>query len=361
MKKIMSALLLASSVFCFAGDTKQENKFEIPQNSVPGKVCILVADVGTIDTVAKTEEFLTRIKEFNTDDIPRPSAADKAANPSVGKQEVTISLNDNIRKYNEREREIAMRNRRMELVLEQLRSSILGSNKRDIVVAKNYMQTYLQPYSEFIQVIDRANSSLSEVEKAIGGNDQQDVASACMFITVIMQDLREETKTVQVGNTMVKRTWYTQKAVSNLRDFNGNIVYACNVVARASRRDTGASTTTGVNPASDFMEEVLKQVADKVAKHLLCTVNIECIGPKNDDEFDEDEVILMLDGNDFSSGDMVLTGKHVLEANADGYMPVKKTLKLKKGGEQTVKLKFKQVKKASAEQAQDSVDDENAE
>ena len=33
--------------------------------TVPGKICILVTDVGTIDTVAKTEEFLTKIKQFN--------------------------------------------------------------------------------------------------------------------------------------------------------------------------------------------------------------------------------------------------------------------------------------------------------
>ncbi len=359
MKKIMSALLLASSVFCFAGDTNQENKFTHPQNSAPGKICILVADVGTIDTVAKTEEYLTRIKEFNTDDIPRPSEADKVANPSVVRQEVVITLNDNIRKYNEREREIAMRNRRMEQVLEQLRSSILGdAKKRDVVVAKNYLQSYLQPYSEFIQVIDRANTSLSEVEKAIGGNDQQDVASAVLFITVIMQDLHEETKTVQVGNTMVKRTMYTQKAVANLRDFNGNVVYACNVVAKSSRRDTSASRSTGVNPSSDLMEDVLKQVANLIASNLICTINVECIGPKNDDDFDEDEVVLTLDGKDFSNGDMTLTGKHVLEANMDGYKPVKKNLKLRKGGEQTVKLKFKKAKKASAEPAEDAEDAE---
>ena len=88
-----------------------------------------------------------------------------------------------------------------ERVLEQLRNSIVGNDKkRSIVVAKNYLQSFLQPYSSCIQVIDRANTSLSEVEKAIGGNSQQDVASACVFLTVIMQDLKESSQTVQVGN-----------------------------------------------------------------------------------------------------------------------------------------------------------------
>ena len=80
------------------------------------------------------------------DDTSRLSDADKVADPNLAKIEVTYRFNDSVRKYSDREREIAARNRRMERVLEQLRNSIVGNDKkRSIVVAKNYLQSFLQP------------------------------------------------------------------------------------------------------------------------------------------------------------------------------------------------------------------------
>ena len=100
MKRIFAVCLLAASVFC--GAEEDNSKFTPPQNSVPGKICVLIADVGTIDTVAKTEEFLTQIKQFNVDDTSRLSDADKVADPNLAKIEVTYRFNDSVRKYSDR-------------------------------------------------------------------------------------------------------------------------------------------------------------------------------------------------------------------------------------------------------------------
>ncbi len=346
---MMTGLSMLATTVTFAD--KGDAKFEIPQNAIPGKICLLVTDVGTIDTVAKTEEFLTQIKQFNTEEAPKLSAAGSATDASLAQQVTVIKFNDEMRKYSDAEREVAARNRRMEAVLTQVRNAIIGNeNMRNVVVAKNYLQSFLQPYADHIQVIDRANTNLAEVEKAIGGNDQQDVASACMFLTVILQDVKEESQTVQVGNTMVKKTKHTQKAVYNVRDFNGNVVTAGNVVADASKRTTSASKVSGYNPSDDLMEGVLKQIADQMAAHFLCTVEVECVGPKGDDDFDEDDVTLTMDGNDFSSGDTVLVGiKHTFVGECEGYKTVKKNETIKKGGQKTIKMKFKKEKKATEE------------
>ncbi len=357
---MMAGVSMLAAVGAFADDAAPKSKFKIPQNAVPGKICILVTDVGTIDTVAKTEEFLTQIKQFNTDEAPKLSSADSAANPRLAQRVTEIRFNNEMRKYSDAEREVAARNRRMEAILTQVRNSIISDEtKRNIVVAKNYLQGYLQPYADHIQVIDRANSNIAEVEKAIAGNDQQDVASACMFLTVIMQDVKEESQTVQVGNTMVKRTVHTQKAVYSVRDFNGNVVTAGNVVAKASRRTTSVSKTTGYNPSDDLMESVLKEIADKMASHFLCTVEFSFSGPKGDDDFDEDEVTVTMDGSDFTSGDAVLVGlPHKFVAECDGYKAVKKNMTLKKGGQKVIKMKFKKAKKAAAAAAADEEADE---
>ena len=163
-----------------------------------------------------------------------------------------------------------------------------------------------------------------------------------------MQDLKEYSQTVQVGNTMVKRTNYTQKAVANLRDFNGNVLNSWHVVAKASHRRTGASSEEGFNPSDDLMEDVLKQIAEKLGDSLTASLKIRCRGPKGDKEFDEEGVTLTLNGNDFESGSRVLAGRYVLKAELDGYQTITRNLDLKPGSSRTMKLKFNPVSKTDA-------------
>ncbi len=339
--KVLSlcAAIIFSS-FCIA-----EEKITVKKNTSPEKICILITDVGTIDTVAKTEEFLQKIKQFNIESAPKMSDADKAADPSIRKKEINFRFNDSVKRYNEAEREIAAQNRRMGKILENLRTSIIGNeNKRDIVVAKQYLQSYLSKYSDFIQIIDRSNTNIAEVEKAINGNSQQDIASACFFLTVIMQDMKSESSTVAIGNTTIKKTTYTQKAVGNLRDFNGNVITAFNVAAQTSRRQTSASAQQGYSPSSDLMEAVLKEISNKIADFYLCNLNIKCIGPKDDEDFDEDTVTFTVDGKEFDNGNKILSGSHTIVAECDGYQTVKKTIQVKRGRPKMItKIKFKKA------------------
>ena len=180
---------------------------------VPRKIVMLIADCGTIDTVAKTEEFLTQIRKVSNAEMPQLSAADRAAaTPSMEREVVRVNWNTRKMEYLRERQAVESENRRMANVLYQLRNSILSDqNRRNVVVGKNYLQSFFQKYSNCIQIIDRANSSISEVEKAIGGNSQVDVASSTMFLSVIVQDLKTSRSTVPVGRTNVTRTTYTQK------------------------------------------------------------------------------------------------------------------------------------------------------
>ena len=111
-KKMLLAVLAVAALVCGGA----EKKSIVPKSTVPGKICLLVTDVGTIDTVAKTEEFLTKIKQFNISNTPSVSDADKAVDPTIAKREVNYRFNDNVRRYNEEQREIARQNRRMERI-----------------------------------------------------------------------------------------------------------------------------------------------------------------------------------------------------------------------------------------------------
>ena len=138
--------------------------------------------------------------------------------------------------------------------------------------------------------------------------------------------------------------------MANLRDFNGNVVNSWNAVARVSHRRTGASLEEGFNPADDLMEDVLKQIAEKLGDSLTASLKIRCRGPKGDKEFDEEGVTLTLNGNDFESGPRVLAGRYVLKAELDGYQTITRNLDLKPGAPRTIKLKFVPASKAAADE-----------
>ena len=74
-KSMTTLLATFASMFIWA----QEQPFTIPTNTNPGKICILVTDVGTIDTVAKTEEFLAKHIDFALESftLPLPIGASK--------------------------------------------------------------------------------------------------------------------------------------------------------------------------------------------------------------------------------------------------------------------------------------------
>ncbi|MBQ7208623.1 MAG: hypothetical protein IJS01_12570 [Lentisphaeria bacterium] len=346
----------AAGVACLSllgiGLNAEENGAQ--KHLAPQKIRLLVCDVGTIDTVAKTEEFLTHLKQLNVDDVPRVGEATQAADPSLAKHAGRVAFSVEINRFKRQDAEIARRNRKMERVYEQLRNSILGNpNNRDIVVAKEYLQTYLMPYSQFITIIDRANSSIAENEKAIGGKDQEDVADSSVFLTVVMQDLNAESKTVQIGNTMVKKTVYTRKAVAKIRNYRGELLFACSVAADSSFRQTSASRSTGHNPASAIQEELMKQIAEKIGSYFTAKLTVKAKGPKKDAEFDEDAVVLYLDGKEFENGGRTVTGFHLLHATCEGYQTIKREITLEPAKGRIVKLVFrKKTPPAAAPQAE---------
>ncbi|MBP5531136.1 MAG: hypothetical protein J6Y54_03800 [Lentisphaeria bacterium] len=352
LKKILTCGMAAAAMLTQNLGAEESRPAQAPKYIAPQKIMLLIADVGTIDTVAKTEEYLTQIKQFNVDEIPRPSAGTAATDPNfsrmANRNEYFIEINN----YKAKNREIAARNRRMEKVLEGLRNSILvNGQNRDIVVAKDYLQSYFMPYREYIGIVDRSNSSIAEVEKMIGGQDQVDVAASTYFLTVVMQDLKEESNTVQVGNTMVKRTVYTRKAVAKVRDYNGNVLFALNVVGKATHRRTSATQNKGHDPASDIMEDLLKQIADRVAAEFLCKLTIKAKGPKTDADFDADTIVLFIDGKEFENGGIVIAGNHLLLAQCEGYKDIVRPVEIKGGKKRIIAVKFA---KAAPKQDQDA-------
>ena len=159
---------------------------------------------------------------------------------------------------------------------------------------------------------------------------------------------------------MIKKTTYTQKAVGNIRDINGNVLKAFNVVGKTSRRQTSASKSEGFNPSDDQMENVLKQVAEKVANYYVTKLEFKCTGPKGDEDFDAETVTFTVDGKEFENGDQLCAGKHTITAEAEGYKTITKTITLRNNRRKTIhKLKFRKETPAKAPAAAPAADNQN--
>jgi len=343
---IFNKIMLATAVggVCFSGMAAEKAE-KAPVK--PAKIALLLVDVGTIDSVAKTEEFLSTIKKVSNAEMPGLTAADRAAaHPALEREIVRVNWNTRKLEYMHEKAQIESENRRMANVLYQLRNSILSErNKRNVVLGKNYLQSYFQKYAKFIQVIDRANTSIAEVEKAIGGTDQVDVAGSTVFLTVIIGDMEENKTTVQVGNTMVTRHNYSLKMVANVRDFNGNVLFATDVVAKCTRRGTNVTATSGFNFADDLMEDGWKQIADKVGAFFITELDFKVKGPKGDENFDADDVVIYVDGKEIDGTKCkVLAYNHEVKAECEGYKTIERTVVIDEpAAKKTVKLNFKKA------------------
>jgi len=103
------------------------------------------------------------------------------------------------------------------------------------------------------------------------------------------------------------------------------------------------------------MEEVLKQIAEKIADYYVVSLEFKCAGPKGDDDFDADTVTFTVDGKEFENGDKVVAGKHTITAEAEGYKPIKKSMTVKGKRKKVIsKLKFKKLPPPKADKADDA-------
>ena len=266
---------------------------------LPSKINLLLVDVGTIDTVAKTEKFLAAVDKVALAKPPMPVPAESVVDPELQKAAVRINWMTGMAEYYKARAEVDAENLRRRNVLEGLRNSIVGNKEnRMVVIAKDYLASGLEGYSDFITVVDRADASLSEVEKIIAGHEQDEVAPATLFLSVTLGDLQHVRKSMKVGDTLVCRDSYTRKATAKVSDFNNVRVFSCDVTASYNNRQTDALAVKGEDAAiaEALIEDAMKQIAQKVGERFIKEFVVNVVIPKQlKDSFSPESVELYLD------------------------------------------------------------------
>lgn len=327
----------------------------LADGALPSKINLLLVDVGTIDTVAKTEKFMAAMDKVALPAPPEPSPADATVDPDLRKAAVRLNFVTGVAEYLATKEAVAAENARKRKILEGLRNSIVGNKEnRMVIIAKDYLASGLEDYSDFIAVVDRSDAALSEVEKAISNHDQDEIAPATLFLSVTLGDLQHVQKQMQVGGALVKRDIYTRKATAKVSDFNNVRVFSCDVTASYNSRSTDAVEVSGETSAiaealiEDAMRQIARKVGAKFVKEFLVTVKIP---NELKDVVSEDSIELYLDrvaktGDDqdvlsegipISAGEpfKALSVNHTVTAivSEDGY--VAKPAKIVLGGNKT--------------------------
>ena len=264
---------------------------------VPNKIRILLLDVGTIDTIAKSEKYLPEPEKFNFKQLPTPSSADAMADTELRRDAARINWELGVIEYLQSNEDIRNYNMHRKKVMEAIRASITGnSDNRPVVLAKDLLASALTPYGEWIQLVDRSEATISEIEKSIANREMEEVAPADLFLTVSLFDMKKEETTRPLGNGNVTIAKYSRKATASIRDFSNMRVFTCYVEAMTTKRWTSAVKTNGYDPAEDLIKNAMEQIAEKVGDFFVREYTVKVNIPKGlEEEITEHDCMLYID------------------------------------------------------------------
>lgn len=198
---------------------------------------------------------------------------------------------------------------------------------------------------ECIEFFHRMDMDEGQQESALQSFSDPGVAAAPCFVKLVFDDPREESQTVALNSVQdIKQTKYTQVVTYEVQDLQGKILAAKNVKAERTVRASNSVDRGGTsgNALVETLHEALALVAKDINERFVAKVSFTLVGPKGDDDFDQDLGFVVVDGESHSPGDefSVLKGSHVVDVEMLGYKRTgPKTLKI--AGSKAYKIPMK--------------------
>jgi len=350
-KKILCDALLVTMTAVSAFAAGVDKLPEGVNTFIPEKIHVLIADVGTIDSVSATDKWLGEQLQpkQNLDSLPVLEAGAMSVDPNLRAEHFRWNMHTRQMEYSRQSRQIQEENAELIRLLRNLRTrTISDANQRNVILCKDFIQASLgRKYRRFFNIVDRGNVDMGIVEKELQGKGDGVMASATCIVTVVMGDLETDSRTIPVNSkgTLIKRTTYRQPYTGKLRDLEGNVLLAFDGQAESTFSQNSVIKAENANPTRQLMQNACAKIADELAGYFLTELKFAVKGPKGDQEFDADDVFLKIDGKpaDFDNKVFVLAAEHEIEASTEGYQTIRKVISTKDndGESQTVKLNFK--------------------
>lgn len=361
LKEAVMILLLLGMGVMFA----QEEGGMLPpevKNSIPKMVKVIIADVGTIDTVANTDKWLgdQLQPKQNIEAKPVLEPGAMAVDPHLRAEYFRWNMRTKQMEYCRNARQINEENAENIKILRTLRTrTLIDSNTRNVILCKDFIQAALsRKYRNLIQVVDRGNADMGIVEQTLQGKEENViVASGSCIVTVIMGDLETSSRTVTVNakGTQTKKTTYRQPYTGKVRDLQGNVLIAFDDVAELTQNQNNVVKSELANPTRELMKKACEKIADEIGGYFVTQLKFAIKGPKGDDDFDADDATVLLDGRevDVDTPVYVIAAEHEVTAMMDGYKKIQRVISLSDtvpGAPKTIKLNFKKAEKKNIEQ-----------
>lgn len=354
LKETVMVLLLLGIGGLFA----QEEAATLPNGfkaAIPKQVKVIIADVGTIDTVANTDKWLGEQlqpkQNIETKPVLEPGAM--AVDPHLRAEYFRWNMRTKQIEYSRASQQLVAENAENARILRSLRTRTLAdANTRNIILCKDFIQAALsRKYRNLIQVVDRGNVDMGIVEQTLQGKgDNVAVASGSCIVTVVMGDLETNSRTVTVNakGTQLKTTTYRQPYTGKVRDLQGNVLIAFDGVAELNQNQNNVVKSELPNPTRELMQKACEKIADEIAGYFVVQLKFAIKGPKGDGDFDVDEATVLLDGKaiDIESPVYVIAAEHEVMAMMNGYKKIQRVIGLSdtvQGAPKIIKLNFKKA------------------
>ena len=181
--------------------------------------------------------------------------------------------------------------------------------------------TYFDP--DCIEFFHRMDMDEGQQEQFMQDMSDPGMLAAPYFIKLIFDDPREETGVVQMNGQQIKMSKYMQTVTYEVQDLQGKMIASGNVKQEKQIRTSNAVQRGGTSGSEQVavLEDALVEVAKRINDRFVAKVSFTLVGPKKDEDFDENAGTIMVDGDGHSSGDefTILKGPHIVEVEMDGY------------------------------------------
>ena len=324
MKKLstlaLAALLAAAPQALFA---QAEGDASVPQGTK--KVMLKISTVETPDTrmekawnpvpppMEVTQPPHSEAEIMNAD--PATAARYRKENDHYRDQTYVITANAALQNWRES-------NQHMKDVWNRLANSAFG--KQVITAVDTFTgeaATYFDP--DCIEFFHRMDMDEGQKEQFMQDMSDPGVLAAPYFIKLVFQNPQSESGVISMNGQQIKMTKHMQTVTYSVQDNQGKVITGGNVKQEKKTRETSAVQRSGTdgNLTVEVLEMCLTEIAKRINDHFVAKVSFTLVGPKKDDNFDENAGTIMVDGEGHTSGDefSVLKGPHVVEVEMEGY------------------------------------------
>lgn len=292
------------------------------EESSAGKILLFI-DLETVDGRAEKRFQPKPLPPMGESSLPYSDA--DISRLSSEAQGQAIEANRKIREQNyAAKRSILWENyeeqvKHQKAMIQRYQNTTVG---RHLLVARDWFAGSMGEYAEFFEVIHRMDQDKANFESEIKG-DGLEISAGEYIAILIFADPSMKTKEMQFpGAAVVTRTVCSLTVTLEVQTLDGRVVYSKNLEASETSSESNAAVSSGTDDlVAKTMRTAIDKAAEAIADHFTCELTVSVKGPKGDEDFDEDEVELTLDGESISAdeGVRVAKGTHTLVAEIDGY------------------------------------------